>query len=628
MSIQPPPSPSSQTRRFLVESLPSSSTEERVTAGLKRAFRPDETSSAAAEPLQKKPRLEFTVPKLEVQVQFEEGKFQTFHIPKNALLLLSPFFKKAFIEMKMSERSSGVMRWVGPQPTLRQNIHPAAAEHILQFARCKSGFMEEKDISTLADLKRVLPREFETIFFDISRLSTYFEIDDLKQLCVQFLSEEIQSDLPAYFQWALQYDQQALLRAAFRSLSGREACRLKLYPLLSSIYKADGSDCSSVETALWQRLVHQCFFELLPQDAEGLEIIELCKCFAVIFPHFEVSREILKKIGSYDLDLIYDYSMPLMLESAEAAQAFYVVALSQYAGDRRPPIPIPKSVPQDRILRELHLLLSCVLEGTIPYEDFLKEYPENMYAMQALANLHFENQDYPLCMQMCAQILRLKPDHVDALVNRSRCHYKRENPEAAFRDINQAIEINPNNAWGYSWRAQYHFSQGSIEAAIQDLDLVIALEPSDFGAWMERGDCQRAKGDVDAALNDFKQALRLQPNDGEALIEIARIYLYKNKADASLKYLRQVMTDLPNFWVARLRGECFLKKGDFPQALEDFSLALEALEEPAPATLALRGKCHFLLKDPVSARKDLDEALKIDPACEEALAIQAQFKSA
>ncbi len=99
---------------------------------------------------------------------------------------------------------------------------------------------------------------------------------------------------------------------------------------------------------------------------------------------------------------------------------------------------------------------------------------------------------------------------------------------------------------------------------------------------------------------------------------LADAYLQMNQPEDALSYLDEVLQIHPDYWLAlNNRGMLLLKNRDYYNAIEDFSKALKAKEDPNVRTA--RGKAFLESGHLKKAEEDLETVKKKDPANKEAL---------
>ncbi|GAB4514264.1 MAG: hypothetical protein OHK0046_16100 [Anaerolineae bacterium] len=115
-----------------------------------------------------------------------------------------------------------------------------------------------------------------------------------------------------------------------------------------------------------------------------------------------------------------------------------------------------------------------------------------------------------------SEVLRQKPDFVEALYNRALAYARLGRPGAAITDYTEVLRLRPDDAVAYHNRALAYADLNALDAAIADFDIALRLKPDDAAAYYNRGSLYAHKGMYPAAEADFEAVLRLSPGHAEA----------------------------------------------------------------------------------------------------------------
>jgi len=130
------------------------------------------------------------------------------------------------------------------------------------------------------------------------------------------------------------------------------------------------------------------------------------------------------------------------------------------------------------------------------------------------------------------EILKLQPEHSDALHLLGVIAAQTNNPQRAVQLIGKAIEINPNNAAAHHNRGIALGNLNQIQTAIESFDQAIALKPDYAEAYFNRGIALESLHKHQGALESFDRAIAIKPDYTEAC----------NKRDKCIEQLKT----LPN----------------------------------------------------------------------------------
>ena len=117
------------------------------------------------------------------------------------------------------------------------------------------------------------------------------------------------------------------------------------------------------------------------------------------------------------------------------------------------------------------------------------------------------------------QVLRLKPDAVEAYLNLGVSKDNLGRYEAAIEDYETAIRIKPDYADAY---LNLGFSKEKLdryEAAIEDYETAIRIKPDYADAYFNLGNANSKLDRYEAAIENYGAAIRLKPDDSEAYLK-------------------------------------------------------------------------------------------------------------
>jgi serine/threonine protein kinase/tetratricopeptide (TPR) repeat protein len=225
--------------------------------------------------------------------------------------------------------------------------------------------------------------------------------------------------------------------------------------------------------------------------------------------------------------------------------------------------------------------------------------------------------------------IRLRPEAYQAYMNLAELHRRRKQWPAALDALGKALDRRPEEAGLYFSRALVYLETKDPDAARRDFQQVLAHEPrgsrSDrlIRALLALAQLRQQAKDLPAALARCQEALRLRPDHPQALRQQAEVLLalrrYADASQALERYSKGRKIVAPEVYLAQ--GLIHTKLGEYPQAIEAYTLALRA--RPDAATLGHRGWVYLRLKALPAALKDFKAALRLDPRQTHALCGQA-----
>ncbi len=160
----------------------------------------------------------------------------------------------------------------------------------------------------------------------------------------------------------------------------------------------------------------------------------------------------------------------------------------------------------------------------------------------------------------------------------------------AIFDYTNAINLDPDNADAYYNRGNAYADKKEYDKAIADYDMAIKLNPKYADAYNNRGLAYQNKGEHDQSTSDFNKAHELNPNPAKPS---NKVYVdvsddpygdcdQQQDSERSIRGCTQII----NFYGSKYklyklpvayinRGNAYKGKGEYDQAIADFTKAIE-----------------------------------------------------
>jgi serine/threonine-protein kinase len=284
--------------------------------------------------------------------------------------------------------------------------------------------------------------------------------------------------------------------------------------------------------------------------------------------------------------------------------------------------------------------------------------PGHFWAQFFLAVCHLKVQHWEAAKAGLNACLTQQPDFVWAYLFRSFANEKLQALTEAETDFQKALQLNPDEDARYVLfltRGILRFNQGELKCAEADFRSAIALRPEQYNAYLNRAQVYLAQGRFEAATEQVKTALKFQPPIqvvasyhlqrgrtllqnkkyeeaveactaalklapqqasphevyGRALLALGHYEQAEKSFDQYLQKRGERTTDL-----FRGRGLARMKLGRYPEAVEDYTRALELA--PDGDIYQHRGWAHFFSDAWKLALRDFSKAIELDPAAGDA----------
>jgi serine/threonine-protein kinase len=280
--------------------------------------------------------------------------------------------------------------------------------------------------------------------------------------------------------------------------------------------------------------------------------------------------------------------------------------------------------------------------------------PSHFWARFFLAVCHLKMQHWEAAKTGLNACLAQQPDFVWAYLFRSFANEKLRALTEAETDFQKALQLNPNEDARYVLfltRGILHFNQRELKRSEDDFRSAMALRPEQYNAYLNLAQVYLAQGQFEAAAGQVKMALKFQPPIqvlagyhlqrgrtllqnkkyeeaveactaalklspqqapphevcGRALLALGHYEQAEKSFDQYLHKRGEKTTDL-----FRGRGLARMKLGRYPEAVEDYTRALELA--PDGDIYQHRGWAHFFSDAWKLALRDFSKAIELDPA--------------
>src|SRR5262249_19101202 len=195
-------------------------------------------------------------------------------------------------------------------------------------------------------------------------------------------------------------------------------------------------------------------------------------------------------------------------------------------------------------------------------------------------------------------------------------HFNQRKLALAAADFRAAMALKPGQYNAYLNLAQVNLAQGQFEEAAEQVSTALRLRPPAqvvAGYHLERGRNLLREKRYEEAIRACEAALELFPHQplpcevrGRALLALGR---YEQAERSFDQYLRKGGEEKSD--VFRGRGLARMKLGKYPEAVEDYTRAVE--RAPDADVYQHRGWAHFFSDAWKLALRDFSKAIELDP---------------
>ncbi|CAK5263287.1 unnamed protein product [Mycena citricolor] len=250
-------------------------------------------------------------------------------------------------------------------------------------------------------------------------------------------------------------------------------------------------------------------------------------------------------------------------------------------------------------------------------------------ALEALAA-----EDYPHAVSLSNEAIEqgLSSDalRAEALNLRGTFKFLTGEVESAKTDLEESTKLSPALTQSLVKVASVYMEQGDPTKAFECFDAAIRQNADDPDIYYHRGQVLFIMGEYTDAAENYTKSSTLDPDFVFSHIQLAVAQYKGGNIANSMATFRRTLKQFPNRSEPHnYYGELLLDQQRFAEAVEKFERAveLEKLKSP-PNVLALvnKGLALYQWKQDVgAAERCCNEAVRIDPECEAAVATLAQL---
>jgi tetratricopeptide (TPR) repeat protein len=188
--------------------------------------------------------------------------------------------------------------------------------------------------------------------------------------------------------------------------------------------------------------------------------------------------------------------------------------------------------------------------------------------------------------------IQLDPRSAEAHIKAAECYSTLGNYGETVAHYRRALEIKPSASCHVQLAMYYIYASQEFDNARGEIKEAIALEPDSPKAYAAMGDLETraiiAKGGTDyhTAKPYYETAIQKDPNQPEGYLGLGYVHLYEGDADAAIVTFGRATEQGRGEGLARSHaalGAALFWKGDFDQALEEYSVGVGLVGTESPS---------------------------------------------
>ena len=245
----------------------------------------------------------------------------------------------------------------------------------------------------------------------------------------------------------------------------------------------------------------------------------------------------------------------------------------------------------------------------------------NSFLDKAIEN--YDNQEYRVSETYFNQILRIDPNHIDALNGKGMTAALLGNPNGGLEYVEQAIEIDPQNFKSHFNKARVLFFMGQDRNALNSFEKAIELNSEHLSSIEGKAMVLYYLGMNTESINNFKKVLQEEPDNINALFGISLSFSDRNSQNDqfdALININKVLELDPNYpdgihnkkIILNMIGQKYDQEHNFQSAISYYDKILEIDPEYIDA-LNNKAASLYLMGQFEESIVFYDKALLVDP---------------
>ncbi|MGZ5281636.1 MAG: tetratricopeptide repeat protein [Bacteroidia bacterium] len=255
------------------------------------------------------------------------------------------------------------------------------------------------------------------------------------------------------------------------------------------------------------------------------------------------------------------------------------------------------------------------------FTKVIEKYPQFGDAFFYRGSSYLYLKDYKNTRKDLDQAGKLLKNNADVLLHYGYLYNETGEYKKAIKSFNQALVLKPGFAPAYNARGYSNQRLGNYRAALADYSSAINSDSTFALAYNNRGSAiyynqdvaEPTKQDIRLAIKDFTKALKLEPKFCLARRNKGLAYSFLEQYDSAIAEITQAIACEPqNITNYVVRGSINIRKENYQEALNDFTVALEQDENLTEALIEM-GVAKAYLGFTDEANKDFEQAIRTDP---------------
>jgi predicted O-linked N-acetylglucosamine transferase (SPINDLY family) len=209
------------------------------------------------------------------------------------------------------------------------------------------------------------------------------------------------------------------------------------------------------------------------------------------------------------------------------------------------------------------------------YREILQSQPQNFDALQLLATIAAQRDNFATAVELFDQALKINPLHASSLYNRGVALRNLKRSEEALDSQDRALRIKPDYAEAHCSRGNALRDLKRAEEALDSYDRALSIRPDYAEALLNRGNALRDQRRLEEAVASYDRLLKVQPDHVGALNNRGSVLRDLMRAEEAVASYERALRIKPDYAEALSnRGNALLDLKCIPEALESYGRAL------------------------------------------------------
>lgn len=223
----------------------------------------------------------------------------------------------------------------------------------------------------------------------------------------------------------------------------------------------------------------------------------------------------------------------------------------------------------------------------------------------------FEKGDYDGAIELSTKAIKSNHSDCAAFLVRGASYHKKGESALALDDLLYSVKCDSTKFMAYSYLADVYVAYGDLDMALASYSKSIALNNKYFFNFLDRAICKKELGRYEDAISDLKLAISIDSTDQEAFALLGEIYFRMGKFENAFDNLSKAVAISQNGLNTTLLGLAQGNLGNFTEAIELFTKALEYKDVNKAGVLVYRGQMYLRISKMKEACLDFEAGYKL-----------------